>query len=58
MNAIIFSAVWGIVMMFSGAFIKSKATPKYLALAGIVLLFVVNALELNTGRSLFTIANT
>lgn len=55
MNAIIFSAVWGIVMMFSGAFIKSKATPKYLALAGIVLLFVVNALELNTGRSLFTI---
>ena len=55
MNAIIFSAVWGIVMMFSGAFIKNKATPKYLALAGIVLLFVVNALELNTGRSLFTI---
>jgi len=55
MNAIIFSAAWGIVMMFSGAFIKSKATPKYLALAGIVLLFVVNALELNTGRSFFTI---
>ncbi len=55
MNAIIFSAAWGIVMMFSGAFIKSKATPKYLALAGIVLLFVVNALELNSGRSFFTI---
>ena len=55
MNAIIFSAAWGIVMMFSGAFIKIKATPKYLALAGIVLLFVVNALELNTGRSFFTI---
>ncbi len=47
MNAIIISAIWGIIMMFSGVFIKSKTTPKYLAIFGIVLLFVVNALELN-----------
>lgn len=55
MNAIIFSAVWGIVMMFSGVFIKSKSTPKYLALAGILLLFVVNGIELYTGVPLFNI---
>lgn len=47
MNAILFSAIWGVIMMFSGVFIKSKTTPKYLAVAGIILLFIVNALELN-----------
>ncbi len=47
MNAILFSAIWGVIMMFSGVFIKSKTTPKYLAIAGIILLFIVNALELN-----------
>ncbi len=55
MNAIIFSAIWGIVMMFSGVFIKSKATPKYLAIAGLILVFVANAIELNKGVSFFTI---
>jgi len=47
MNAIIISAIWGIIMMFSGVFAKSKATPKYLALGGILLLLIANALELN-----------
>lgn len=46
MNAIIFSAIWGIVMMFSGVFIKSKTTPKYLAIAGLLILLVLNAHEL------------
>ena len=55
MNAIIFSAAWGIVMMFSGVFVKSKTTPRYLAFIGIALLFIVNALELNSGSSLFSI---
>ncbi len=55
MNAIIFSAIWGIVLMFSGAFIKSKATPKYLAVAGILILFILNALELNSGQPLLQI---
>jgi NADH-quinone oxidoreductase subunit N len=53
MNAIILSAIWGIVMMFSGVFIKNKTTPKYLAFAGIALIFIVNALELNSGFLLF-----
>lgn len=53
MNAIILSAIWGIVMMFSGVFIKSKTTPKYLAIAGIILLFIANAIELKSGVSFF-----
>lgn len=54
MNAIIFSAIWGVIMMFTGAFIKSKTLPKYLAIAGIVLLFIVNGIELKTGISFFS----
>ena len=53
MNAIIFSAIWGIVMMFAGVFIKSKTIPKYLAIAGIILIFIANGIELNTGVSFF-----
>ena len=53
MNAIIFSAIWGVVMMFSAVFIKSKSVPKWLAIAGVVLLFFVNAIELNYGRPVF-----
>lgn len=55
MNAIIFSAIWGIVMMFSGAFIKDKTIPRYLAIAGIALVFLLNALELYSGNPLFAI---
>ncbi len=55
MNAIIFSAVWGVVMMFSAVFIKSKTAPRWIAITGILLLFVVNALELNSGQPLFHI---
>ncbi|RYZ94618.1 MAG: NADH-quinone oxidoreductase subunit N [Sphingobacteriaceae bacterium] len=55
MNAIIFSAIWGIIMMFSGVFAKGKSTPRYLAIAGMVLLFAVNGLELNSGRPIFFI---
>ena len=47
MNAILLSAIWGVVMMFSGVFIKSKSTPKYLAIAGIVVLFIATLLEMN-----------
>ncbi len=53
MNAIILSAIWGVVMMFSGVFIKSKAVPKQLALLGILLIFIANGIELNTGASFF-----
>jgi NADH-quinone oxidoreductase subunit N len=53
MNAIILSAVWGIIMMFCGVFIKSKTAPKYIALTGLILIFIANAVELNTHQSLF-----
>ena len=47
MNAILLSAIWGVVMMFSGVFIKSKSTPKYLAIAGVIILFIATLLEMN-----------
>ena len=55
MNAIILSAIWGIIMMFSAVFIKSKSVPKYLALAAVILIFIANAIELNSGVSFFNI---
>jgi NADH-quinone oxidoreductase subunit N len=42
MNAIILSAVWGIVMMFSGVFLKSKTAIRNLGVVGLVLLLVGN----------------
>lgn len=55
MNAIIFTAIWGVVMMLGGAFIKTKTTPKYLAIGGLVLIFIFNCVELNNGMPLFMI---
>jgi NADH-quinone oxidoreductase subunit N len=47
MNAIIFSAIWGVLMMFSGIFIQSKAAIRNLAVAGVAILLVLNIAELN-----------
>ncbi len=55
MNTIIFTAVWGIVMMLAGAFIKDKTKPKYLAIAGHVLVIIVQAYELYSTEPLFAI---
>src|SRR4051812_31672305 len=58
MNAILISAIWGVVMMFSGVFIKNKTTSKWLAIAGVLIIFIANALELNafgTGALYFNI---
>jgi NADH-quinone oxidoreductase subunit N len=52
MNLILTSAVWGIVMMFSGLFSKKKENAIGLAIAGAVLLLVANLLEA-TGTSIF-----
>ncbi len=46
MNAIIFSAVWGIVMMFSGVLSNNKKTIQATAIVGLILLFIVNLLDL------------
>ncbi len=45
MAAIILAAIWGVVMMFSGLYIKNKAAAKYIAVTGVLLLLLVNALE-------------
>jgi NADH-quinone oxidoreductase subunit N len=45
MNAIILSAVWGVLMMYCGVIFKNKAVPKYVAIAGMVLLIIANWLE-------------
>ncbi len=42
MNAIILSAIWGIVMMFSGIFTKSKTAIRNTAILGLVLLLLAN----------------
>ncbi|MBS1668167.1 MAG: NADH-quinone oxidoreductase subunit N [Bacteroidetes bacterium] len=46
MNAIIFSAIWGVVMMFSSAFLKNKNAIRLLAITGAALLLALNILEL------------
>lgn len=55
MNAILFSALWGVLMMLSTVFIKSKQAPRILGITGMILLFAVNAWELNTGAPFFNI---
>ena len=50
MNAIILTAVWGIVMMFSGVFIKNRGTVKYVAITGLIIILLANSYELNIGH--------
>ena len=54
MNAIIFSAIWGVVMMFSGIFVSQRATIRTLAIIGVGILVALNVAELN-GHHLFHI---
>ena len=60
MNAIILTAVWGIVMMFSGIFTTSKTAIRNTAVLGLVLLVIVNYadmvgyhVEIDTHKMLF-----
>lgn len=53
MNAILITAIWGIVMMFGGVFFKEKSTPKYWAMAGLLLAIIANGVELKTQTSFF-----
>ncbi len=46
MNAIILTAIWGVIMMFGGVFFKKKTTPLYWAIAGLVLVLIANCYEL------------
>jgi len=47
MNALILSAVWGVVMMFSSFLLKQKAGVRNLAIIGLVGIVVVNILEMS-----------
>ncbi|RPE09896.1 NADH-quinone oxidoreductase subunit N [Chitinophaga lutea] len=42
MNALISTAVFGIVMMFAGLFVKNKQHIKYYAIAGTIIAFIAN----------------
>jgi len=55
MNAIIFTAIWGVVMMLGGAFIKNKSIPKYLAIFGLAIILALNCVEMNMGMPLLTV---
>ncbi len=46
MNAIIFTGILGVVMMFSGLFLKNSSSVRVTAIAGLILLLVVNMAEL------------
>jgi NADH-quinone oxidoreductase subunit N len=46
MNEIILTAVWGIVMMLAGAFVKDKSIAKYMAIIGLVIVIAGNGIEL------------
>ena len=54
MNALIISAVMGVVMMFSGVLLKQKSTIRALALAGLFVAIVLNVMEMQ-GFHLFRI---
>lgn len=46
MNAILFSAIWGIVMMFGGTFTRRHGALRFLAILGILGLLLVNILDM------------
>lgn len=54
MNALLLSAILGVVMMFSGILLKSKSAIRNVAIAGLCLLIIVNILEMS-GTVLFKI---
>jgi NADH-quinone oxidoreductase subunit N len=55
MNAIILTAIWGVVMMLGGAFIKDRRITRWLAVGGLLLILIADMIELKTGAPLFTI---
>jgi NADH-quinone oxidoreductase subunit N len=54
MNAIILSAIFGVIMMFCSAFLKNSTAFRHIALGGFLLLLLANVLEFN-GTDLFHI---
>lgn len=52
MNAIILSALLGVVMMFSSILTQNKSTIKNIAIVGLLILFIGNLLEIYTAFSI------
>lgn len=48
MNALISTALSGVVLMFVGLFVRNKQHIKYFAIAAVLIAFVANLLEINT----------
>jgi NADH-quinone oxidoreductase subunit N len=57
MNALLVSALWGVIMMFGGIVIKQTAVLRYLAIAGVVVLLGLNTAEMQ-GWQLLSIDTT
>ena len=57
MNALIISAIMGVLMMFSGILLKQKSTIRGLALAGLLVTIILNVMEIY-GVHLFRINAT
>jgi NADH-quinone oxidoreductase subunit N len=55
MNAIIITAILGIVLMFSAVFVKSKTTTLYIAIVGIIVAIIANSLEMVNGMPFFEV---
>jgi len=53
MNAIVFSALWGVLMMFAGVFLKNKEMARPMAIGGALIGLIVSVLELQSGNPLF-----
>ncbi len=57
MNTIVLSAIWGVVMMYSGIFIKGKSAIKYISAVGLLLLLIFNIAD-TYAHPLFSIDTT
>ena len=55
MNAILLTAVLGVIMMLGGAFIKNKSYPGWIAIIGLAGIIIANCIELKTGMSFFSV---
>ena len=53
MNTIILTSIWGVLMMLSGVFVKSKSAPKFIAITGLSLILAASINELLTRKSFF-----
>src|SRR5687767_14648312 len=45
MNALLLSAIWGVIMMFSGILLRKKSAVRNLAISGLLLALIANVLE-------------